>query len=219
MNIIAIFPAFNAASTLPELLAKVKEFIPDILVVDDGSDDKTADAANMAGVNIIRLERNFGKGVALKRGFAYMIQNGFDLALTLDSDGQHDPKYIPDFLGAQKRTGADLIIGSRISSRADMPLDRRFSNWTTSHLISFLLNTHIEDVQCGYRLYSKKLIERIELVSDKFELETEIIIKAVKAGFKPEFIPIEVVYGTEFPTHINRFKDTLRWCRRVWEFI
>jgi dolichol-phosphate mannosyltransferase len=102
---------------------------------------------------------------------------------------------------------------------ANMPWERRFSNWTTSYLLSQLLKVKIEDLQCGYRLYSRRLLESLNLESDRFELETEIVIKAVHGGMMPHFIPIKVEYGYGFPTQMNRFTDTLRWCRRVLEDI
>ncbi|HBC45950.1 MAG TPA: hypothetical protein DCZ43_02780, partial [candidate division Zixibacteria bacterium] len=94
----------------------------------------------------------------------------------------------------------------------DMPWQRRFSNWTTSHLLSLLLKVKIEDLQCGYRVYSKRLLEQLQLESDHFELETEIVIKAIKAGIMPHFIPIKVEYGYGFPTQMSPIADTLRWC-------
>ncbi len=217
MKIIAVIPAYNSAAALSCLLPAVKARLSDIVVVDDGSTDETSSVSSRAGAKIIRHEINRGKGAALKTGFAYALENGYDLIITLDSDGQHDPKYIPLFLQAYNKTGADLIIGSRTGNKGDMPRDRRFSNWATSGILSLLLKKRIEDSQCGYRLITRKLLESISLESEKFELETEMIIKTVRAGFNIEFLSIEVKYEKAFPTHISRFVDTLRWCRKVLE--
>jgi glycosyltransferase involved in cell wall biosynthesis len=219
MRTLIIIPAFNSSETLPKLIDICKKYIPDILVVDDGSHDNTSYLAQNAGAAVTRHGHNMGKGAALKTGFACALEKKYDCALAIDSDGQHNPTYIPAFLETYNRTNADIVIGSRIGDKADMPLGRRFSNWTTSHIISWLLKAKIEDLQCGYRLYSRKLIESIDLESDKFELETEVVIKAIKEGYKVAFVPIRVEYGQLFPTNINSFADTLRWCRCVLKYI
>ncbi len=216
---LVLIPAHNSFNFLGKLIPEVKKYSSDILVVDDGSTDATSEMAESSGVHILRHFSNRGKGAALKTGFEYMLREGFDVVLTLDSDGQHDPQYIPEFLKAYNDTQGDLIIGSRIHDKADMPWDRRFSNWTTSHLISLLLRAKIEDIQSGYRLYSRRILETIHLESDRFELETEVVIKAVQSGMTPHFIPIKVEYGYGFPSHMSRFSDTFRWCRRVLELI
>jgi glycosyltransferase involved in cell wall biosynthesis len=215
MKPLAIIPAYNSESYLTKLLPEVQGYISDILVVDDGSADATSATAESLGATVLRHPTNRGKGAALKTGFAYALENNIDMVLTLDSDGQHNPQYIPAFLQAFEKTGIDLIIGSRILDKVDMPWQRRFSNWTTSHLLSLLLKVKIDDLQCGYRLYSRQLLERLQLESDHFELETEIVIKAIRVGIMPHFIPIKVEYGYGFPTQMSPITDTLRWCRRV----
>lgn len=219
MKPIIILPSYNTALYLPRILPEIKAHIPNVFVVDDGSTDQTSMVAQEQGATVICHPHNRGKGAALKTGFAHALKEGFDPILTMDSDGQHKPIYIPDFLEAYAQTGADLIIGSRKNDKADMPWERRFSNWATSSILSFLLDRRIEDSQCGFRLHSRRLLESLRLESDKYEIETEIIIKAVKAKFNVKFIPVKVEYGFGFPTHINRVADTLRWCRKVLDLI
>lgn len=214
-----MIPALNAFDTLSKLLPAVKAHIEDVLVVDDGSVESDPELASRFGVKIIRHERTRGKGAALKTGFAYALDNSFDSVITIDSDGQHDPAFIRTFLRAFEKTGSELIIGSRLDDRADMPLARRFSNTITSKFLSLILQKKIEDSQCGYRLISRRVLAGITLESDHFELETEIIIKAVRAGFNLEFLPIRVLYGKQFPTHISGPADTVRWCRLVLKLI
>lgn len=216
---VVIIPAYNSASTLAPLLANIRDFVENIIVVNDGSDDETFEIARSAGAIVIGHEKNMGKGKAVRSGFARALEGDYDSIITMDSDGQHRPEFIPSFLAAFRDSDADLIIGSRKSDLADMPWDRRFSNWMTSHLLSALLRTQIEDSQCGFRLYRRNFIMAVEFESDRFEIETEAIIKAVQRGYKIKFIPIKVNYGAGFPTNINPFIDTWRWCRKVLEFI
>jgi glycosyltransferase involved in cell wall biosynthesis len=215
MKTLALIPAYNSARQLPDLITGVRAHLQDILVVDDGSSDETSSVAQANGAEVIRHDFNRGKGAALKSGFNHAIEKNYDAVITLDSDGQHNPKYIPAFLEVISRTNADFVIGSRVDDKADMPLDRRFSNWATSQLLSWLLQTPIDDLQCGYRYHSIALLKAINLQSERYELETEVVIRAIQAGFKPVFIPVKVEYGPAFTTGMNRLVDTLRWLRLV----
>lgn len=217
MKIIAIIPSYQVAEYLEKVVNDTRKYLDDILVVDDGSSDGTYEVALGCGVNVIRHGENLGKGAALKTGFAYAIMHNHQVVVTLDGDGQHDPKYIPDFLSAYENTKVDLIIGSRASEKADMSFPRRCSNFLTSHILSAFLHIKIEDSQSGYRLIKTDLLKKIELRSEHYQLETEIIIKAVKAGFKIGFVPIKVVYGSKFKSSIRGWADTFRWIKLVLE--
>lgn len=219
MNILVIIPAFNVAEYLKNVINDTRKYLDDILVVDDGSSDKTYEVASNCGVYVIRHKENLGKGSTLQTGFAYAIENDYEVVITLDGDGQHDPEHIPDFLLAFENTDADLIIGSRIDDKADMPFPRRCSNFLTSRILSGFLHTKIEDSQSGYRLIKTDLLKTIKLKSKNYQLETEIIIKAVKTGFKIGFVPIKVIYGSKFKTSIRGWTDTFRWIRLVLEEI
>ena len=216
---VVLIPAFNSAPTIGRVISEARNYLPDIIVVDDGSTDGTAEIANSTGATVLCHEVNMGKGAALVTGFGYALNAGFDIFITIDSDGQHQPKFIPAFLQAYNASGADLLIGSRIDNKGLMPLDRRFSNWMTSHILSILLKKGIEDSQSGYRLYSRRFLQAVEFESLRFEMETEAIIKAVQLGFALQFIPITADYFAGLPTHMNRLVDTLRWCRKVLELI
>jgi glycosyltransferase involved in cell wall biosynthesis len=234
MKILALIPAYNVAPYLADVIIRTREFVSDILVVDDGSSDETYDIAIATESPVVRHETNRGKGAALKTGFAYAIEHDYDAVITLDGDGQHDPKYIPDFIAAYTKTIdvtnpiakdnisdniCGLIIGSRTKDKADMPFQRRCSNYLTSRILSYILHAPLEDSQSGYRLISVAMLKQLHLRSNRYQLETEIIIKAVKAGFGVSFIPIKVVYGANFPTSIHGWADTFRWLKLVLEEI
>ena len=219
MKIAALIPAFQAEPYLREIIPQTRRHLDEVIVVDDGSTDRTGAVAGENGAVVITHPANRGKGAALMSGFAYILQNGYDAVITLDADGQHKPDYIPAFIGAYSKTRADLIIGSRRHDKADMPFARRCSNFLTSRILSFLLHTGIEDSQSGFRLITAKLLKNVELKSARYQLETEIIIKAVKKGYQIGFVPIKVVYGDNFPSSISHAADTFRWVKMVLEEI
>ena len=160
MKILAIIPAYNVAPYIKNVISETKKYLGDILVIDDGSGDSTGDIARDCGVIVIAHEINRGKGAALKTGFGYAIGQGYEAVITLDGDGQHKPEYIPSFLNGFEKTRADIIIGSRVNDKADMSFPRRCSNFLTSHMLSYLLRTRIEDSQSGYRLISVPLLNQ-----------------------------------------------------------
>ncbi len=219
MKTLVIIPAYQVAPYLKNVIDEAKKYLEDILVVDDGSSDGSGELARDCGVIVITHETNRGKGAALKTGFDYAIRHDYEAVITLDGDGQHDPKYIPGFFKTHDKTRAGLIIGSRVHDKADMSFPRRCSNFLTSRILSYLLHTRIEDSQSGLRLITVPLLKRVRLKSDRYQLETELIIRAIQNGFKIRFTPIKVVYGKNFPSQINHMADTFRWIKMVLEEI
>ena len=219
MKLLIVIPAFNAASSLEKLIPAIREFGYDILVVDDGSRDDTPNIAIKYQIELISHPRNRGKGAALRSGFKYAIENGYEAIVTIDADGQHRPSEIPEFITTWENTGADLVIGSRALFKAGMPVDRGLSNFLTSKFLSLILGIKIEDSQCGYRLITASLLREVRLKSERFELESEIIIKAARQGFKLRFLPVKVFYSPHIKSSMNRLTDTLRWLVMMLEAI
>lgn len=209
----AVIPAYNPGDALPPVLEGVKRFIrPDrIVVVDDGSADGTALVAESTGVSLVRHESNRGKGEALKSGFEYLLtKREIEAIFTIDADGQHDPAEIPAFVEAFRAGRGELLVGNRMSERAGMPLIRVLTNIVTSAVVSALARCRIEDSQSGYRLISTEVIRKIDLVTSRYETESEILIKSSRIGAKISSVPIRTIYGSEEST-INPFRDTVRF--------
>ena len=224
--VIAVVPAHDEA---PRVAAVVRGLIEQglpVLVVDDGSTDRTGDVAREAGARVLRLEPNQGKGAALKAGFRLALGKSsdagpsapaaaplaaavasvsavaptmaacWDAILTLDGDGQHDPAEVPAFLKAWGEGGADLVVGAR--DYRQMPPVRWFTNTVSRRLFSWALGETIMDNQSGYRLHSRRLAE-IVLASPEqgFAFEVEEIAICVGRGYKLAWVPIQTIYGTE----------------------
>ena len=208
-----VIPAYNPGEALSTVLEGVKRHIrPEhIVVVDDGSVDDTAERARSAGVGLVRHGINRGKGEALKSGFGYLIElGGIEAIFTIDADAQHDPEEIPAFVEAFRAGRGDLLVGNRMHDRKGMPLIRIMTNIVTSAVVSALAGCRIEDSQSGFRLIGAWVIRKIDLVTSRYETESEILIKSAKIGATVSDIPIRSIYGSEEST-IHPLRDTIRF--------
>ena len=208
-----LIPAFNASRHLAEVLRRLapRAAPSDTLVVDDGSTDDTGEVARRAGVRVLRQDPNQGKAAALRRGFSELAEYRF--VVTLDADGQHDPSDLPQFLAASR--AADLVVGARqLAGR--MPWHRQIGNRWASWLTTLLAGQAVADSQSGYRLHSGRLlaemVRRVPLSSDGYLFETEMLIRAARAGFRLATVPIATVYGDE-TSHFRPGREVPRFVR------
>lgn len=203
----ALVPAYQAAAHLGEVLMRLQALPKPlhVLVVDDGSRDATAEVARQFGVEVLSFAGNRGKGHALLAGFRHLAD--FDGVLTLDADGQHPPECAPDFVAAAE-AGADLVLGTRVRS-SDMPPHRRFANAFSSNWCSVIAGQRISDSQCGYRLYSRAVLERTPVAASRYEVETEMAVRAARLGFRLAEVAIPTVYGDE-TSHLSLTRDVPR---------
>ncbi len=216
-DISVLIPAYNAEDSLERLLPELLRFIhrEQILVCDDGSSDKTSDTAKKHGVNQSRWDINRGKGYALAKGFEILVSKGYRWVLTMDADLQHSVSDIRGFVDASETyPDTGIIIGARRFSPVVMPPARIVSNVLTSSLLSCILLKRVRDSQSGFRLYSAEVIMDTDTESYGFDMETEMIMRAVYKGFSLKFIDIQTLYCS-VSSYISHFRDTIRWCRTV----
>lgn len=215
-SILALIPAWNEAGRIGPVVEAARAHLP-VLVVDDGSEDETPVVAEAAGATVVRHSRNRGKGVALMTGFAWALERGYGAVITLDADGQHDPSEIPVFLAAYGAGGEDLIIGRRDFGR--MPFPRLYSNPFGSWLLSLALGAPIYDNQSGYRLYSRRLLERLarlDLGGTGFEWEVEVIVQVICEGMRLGWVDVRTIYGIGKKSYFHPLKDSVRFLGMVW---
>jgi len=216
---LVLIPAYNSESHIQSLLERVASTTPDasILVVDDGSTDNTGNIALSLGASVIRHTYNYVKGRSLRDGFRFMLEGDFSVCITLDADLQHPPELIPNFI-EKSRQGSDVVIGDRTQDFSQMPYIRRFSNWGTSVILSWMTGLHLPDSQCGFRLIKRWVIEKINLTTSHYDTESELLIQAAKQGAKIGFVPIPTIYNGN-PSHIKKIDETARFFRLVARYL
>jgi glycosyltransferase involved in cell wall biosynthesis len=213
-KICILIPAFNAQETLGSVLRKMEPLHLDTLVINDGSSDETKRVALENGVRLLEHPLNLGKGAALRTGFQYILQKDYQVVVTLDADGQHDPSEIPSLLKIFQRVQPDILIASRAEEFGEMTFLRRFWNRLGVKAVARLCHSDITDSQSGFRLIRADILREIDLFSSRFETELELLIKACKKGFSVLSVPINMqqIDGTS-SSHFRPVVDTWMVCK------
>lgn len=209
-DIAALVPAYQAGRTVAEVVERTLAVLGRVLVVDDGSEDDTGERAAAAGAEVTRLEINRGKGRALRTGFESLFGRGVEAVVTLDADGQHLPEEIP-LLVRSFLLGTDLVLGARDHLFDQMVPLRRLSNYLSSKAISLAAGEPIADVQTGFRLYSRRLFERVRFPEPRFEAESAVVVRAARSGLRIRSVPIRLAEPDGRSTsHYRPIVDSLR---------
>lgn len=195
----------------------VRGHLTPILVIDDGSADATATAAAAAGAEVVRLPVNQGKGAALLTGFRALAERGFTHALTLDADGQHLPDQIPALLAASAAAPDALVVGVRRKAGHEIRPINKFGNRVADWWITKFAGQPLPDTQCGFRVYPIASVLALRARGARFDFETEILLRAARAGIPIASVPVQVYYPPigERVTHYRPFVDTVRIIRTV----
>lgn len=214
MQSIILIPAYNEEKNIGTIIAELNEIISsEIVVIDDGSQDKTAEVARNLGAKVLKLDRNYGKGRALKKGLEYALHTDASVVFIMDADGQHRVEDVLKLYNHYKKFRSDVIVGNRMNNPWNMPVIRRITNWIMSKIISILCRTRIPDSQCGLKLFSRRAIEKVKITSTKFEVESELLLKAARQGFKIDSVDISSIYFPDRKSRIRPFRDTIRFIK------
>jgi glycosyltransferase involved in cell wall biosynthesis len=196
--ILAAIPAYNEEIAIGSVVLRAKNHVDKVLVIDDGSYDKTARVAELAGASVIRHEWNQGKGMALRNAFLHAKEIGADILVCLDGDGQHNPDEIPRLLIPLRNGDADMVIGSRfLDIQSDIPRYRRAGQRVLTSLTNSISATKVTDSQSGFRAFSKKAIESISLQEDGIGIESYMQRAADDSGLRIVEVPITCRYDIE----------------------
>jgi glycosyltransferase involved in cell wall biosynthesis len=213
-NVAALIPAYFEEAQIQAVSRRTLAQLDHVLVLDDGSTDRTAEEARKAGAEVIRHERNKGKGAAIKTGFRELMARGFAYVLILDGDGQHLPEEIPAFISEANRTGAPFVVGSRMSDTRKMPFVRKMTNRFMSAQISRLCGQPVPDSQCGFRMMHRDVIPHLFCESNNYEYETEMLLIASREGFRIASVPVSTIYGEE-KSKIHPVRDSIRFFQLI----
>ena len=211
-----IIPSYQARATLADVIEGLLTEIPsvgrdDVIVVDDGSVDGTADVARTHGVRVASHSRNRGKGAALRTGLAEAAQLGYHAALTVDADGQHPPHAARAVLEASDDPN-DLVLGVRDLVAAGAPRANQFSNRFSNVVLSGFARKRMSDTQCGLRRYPIAATLSLGCRAEGYAFEAEILLRAVAANIRIREVPVDVIYPPEEErvTHFDSVRDPAR---------
>lgn len=210
MHFLIVIPANNEAKVIGSMVKSLKDEGYEVCVIDDGSEDDTGGIAEAAGAIVMRNAVRSGKGASLRRGFKYALENHYEAVLTMDGDGQHHKDDIPAFMEKANASAEGVIVGNRMGNAEHMPGLRLFTNKLMSWIISLACRQSVPDTQCGFRYIHNEVLKAIQLESNGFEIESEIIIKASKKAFPIYSVDIRTIYEGE-QSHIHPVRDTFRF--------
>ena len=204
-RILTALPVFNEQQHILGVLDEVRHYADDILVVDDGSSDRTAKLlATQTDLQIVTHEINQGYGAALKSAFYYGIEQGYDVLVTIDCDGQHEPKLIPEMAAAifsERGEPVDLVSGSRylqtFSGDSIPPEDRRRINMQITEIINERLELNLTDTFCGFKAYRVESLKVFDITELGYAMPLQLWVQAVAAGLRIVELPVPLIYLEE----------------------
>jgi glycosyltransferase involved in cell wall biosynthesis len=221
LKVVAVIPCFNTEKTIGPIIAKTLKYVDEAVVIDDGCEDNTAEVARAAGARVVSHHGNKGYGAAIKTGFAEAKEIGADIMITIDGDGQHSPDEIPDVLFPIINDGADLTIGSRflppsqssnscvspssVSSQMleTMPRYRKFGIMVISWLWNFGSQIKVTDTQSGFRAYSKRIIQDINLRENGMSISIEILERVREKKYIIREVSATCWYSDHHPSFVT----------------
>jgi glycosyltransferase involved in cell wall biosynthesis len=193
-----VIPAYNEARTIGSVVLETFPYVDIVIVVDDGSDDRTADISEAAGAEVICLEPNKGKGAALKAGFEQAMDYRASVIVTLDADGQHNAGSIPELAAPIEAGEAEVVVGSReLTGDGDPSFTRRSGRKMLDGATNLILETSVSDTQSGYRAFSRDALKLIGNIEVGMGVESEMLLRCDSAGLTISTVPIEEHYNDE----------------------
>ena len=200
VRFLTALPVYNEVRHVNAVLDQVLRYSPHVLVVDDGSSDGTSGLLEARGdVARVTHAQNRGYGAALRSAFDYALEHNFEVLVTIDCDGQHEPQRIPEFVAASQQ--AQIISGSRylevFDGQSAPPADRRRINFQITQEINERLGLHLTDAFCGFKAYRRDALEKLDVVEPGYAMPLELWVQAAKAGLSILELPVPLIYLEE----------------------
>jgi len=213
LKVAVLIPTYNNEQTLSDVIRSVQEYSEDIIVVNDGSTDSTAELLQkFQQINLVSYMPNRGKGYALRKGFRRAVELGYDYVITIDSDGQHFAEDLPKFLHALQDHPAAIIMGVRNMEQAGVPGKSNFGHKFSNFWFWVETGIKMNDTQSGYRLYPVRLLSDTNFITWKFEFEIEVMVRSVWKGVDMAEVPVKIFYAPSENrvSHFRPFQDFTR---------
>ena len=213
LQVCVIIPTYNNATSLAGVITDVAAYTDHIIVVNDGSTDNTkAIIDSFSFVQQISYEKNVGKGWALRKAFAYAQEKGYKYAITIDSDGQHFAKDLPNFIDKLQNEPNAIIIGARNMDQVSVPGGSSFGNKFSNFWFRLETGINCPDTQSGYRLYPLEALKQMRFFTSKYEFEIEVLVRAAWKGVNVVSVPVTVYYAPKETriSHFRPYKDFFR---------
>jgi glycosyltransferase involved in cell wall biosynthesis len=208
--------AHNEAEHIEAVVRTALEQTPcQVVVIDDGSTDGTAELAEQAGAYVLRNPINLGKGASLKRGFELVRERNCDAIVVVDGDGQHDPREIHRFLDAYKRTGIPILIGNRMANTTGMPFARKWTNRFMCRVLNRLTKLYVADPPCGFRFYRTDVLPFITSEEQRFAFEFDVLIHAALRHIRVDSVRISTIYHENRHSQVAPLRDAWLLLRTV----
>jgi glycosyltransferase involved in cell wall biosynthesis len=214
-GISVLIPCYNGGASAEKFLTEVKAAVDSsqVLIVDDGSDEKTKTFLANLGLEVLTMPQNVGKGIALRSGLLELKSKGVDQVISMDCDGQHLLSEVSRFWKSTSFNEAGIVVGCRPFKINEMPFARILSNKITTVMVGFKAGCLVYDSQCGYRMYNlKQIVEEDLPLTGAYQWESEVIIKIAKRGCKIKKIDVSAVYEDEV-SHIHPIRDIVRFLK------
>jgi len=201
MKYLTALPVHNEESHVAHVLERVREFSADVLVVDDGSQDGTArELAKFPWVRVVSHPRNLGYGAALKSAIQHALYSDFDVLVTIDCDGQHEPRRIPDLVAALT-PDVDIVSGSRYlkehSGDSVPPAERRHINTLLTSELNERLGMSLTDAFCGFKAYRVSVLDKFNITEPGYAMPLQVWVQAVALGLRIVEFPVPLIYLEE----------------------
>ncbi|OGO32118.1 MAG: hypothetical protein A2Z29_03465 [Chloroflexi bacterium RBG_16_56_11] len=199
LKTVAGMPAFNESKYIGSLVITARQYVDEVVVIDDGSSDNTAEIAALAGAQVTKHPVNRGYGAAVQSVMEEARKRNADILVLLDADGQHNPREIPAII-QPIRDGYDFVIGTRKEQAGNIPLYRRVGQGVILHSINLLSKRHLTDSECGFRAFSRKAIETLNLKENGMAISAETVAEAARRHLRVAEVPVSATYDKDSST-------------------